>query len=49
MKQDKEVIVEVLFQRVVGNTNLFDMVDLRKTTLIFKRSFEAEEMVSRGF
>ena len=49
MKQDKEVIVEVLFQRVVGNTNLFDMVDLRKTMLIFKRSFKAEEMVSRGF
>lgn len=27
MKQNKEVIVGVLFQSVVGKTNLFDRVD----------------------
>lgn len=37
----------VIFQRVVGKTNLFNEVEIRKTMQIFrKRSFETEDMVS---
>lgn len=37
----------VLFQRVVGKTNLFNEVEIRKTMQTFRRrSFETEDLVS---